>query len=73
MKRTEKLNTLHAMGFDESTLVGRGSIRARCSQCVCVVINGTPAHERGCPNLVHECKGCNALVPARVTYCADCL
>lgn len=38
-----------ALGFDLSERNGR-YIRVRCSQCDSAVINGTPAHEHGCPN-----------------------
>jgi hypothetical protein len=37
-------------GFDRSTVDGKGCIDVRCSQCQALVINGTPAHEHGCPN-----------------------
>lgn len=57
---------LHARGFDLS--VGR---RVRCSQCEAMVINGISCHETGCPNRVHECAGCNALIKSG-KYCADC-
>jgi hypothetical protein len=66
---------LTARGFDKSSKV-RGSIpprfRVGCSQCEALVINGVPTHEHGCPNATHECKGCNAIVPHRQTYCEDC-
>lgn len=55
---------LHAKGFDLS----KGS-RVGCSQCAAVVINGLPVHERGCPNEVHECRGCNAPVEFAGAYC----
>lgn len=55
------------LGFDLST-----GARVRCSQCEALVINGTPAHEHGCPNATRECKGCNARVPMNVHYCEDC-
>ena len=47
-------------------------IYAGCSQCEVLVINGVASHETGCPNAVHECKGCCDLVLMRQRYCADC-
>lgn len=69
-----RLNDLHARGFDASAhTFGRSNlISVACSQCQALVINGTPTHERGCPNAMHECDGCDALVPANVRYCEDC-
>ena len=46
--------------------------RVSCTQCEALVINGVPCHETGCPNMKHECAGCNATVPVRQKYCADC-
>jgi hypothetical protein len=66
------LANLKVRGFDESYHSGRGLYRPKCSQCETLVINGMACHETGCPNAVHECKGCNVLVPVRQTYCADC-
>ena len=43
-----------------------------CTQCEALVINGVPCHETGCPNMKRECAGCNAIIPARLKYCADC-
>jgi hypothetical protein len=40
---------LLAQGFDNSSVVEDG-VRARCSQCEALVINGLATHERGCPN-----------------------
>lgn len=69
------LADLEARGFDSSTnTFGRTNLfSVACSQCEAMVINGIPTHELGCPNAKHECKGCNALVPRNVTYCADCI
>lgn len=68
---TRQLARLHALGFDLSTATMKGA-RIACSQCAALAINGTPTHEHGCPNAVHECNGCNALIPARQRYCGDC-
>jgi hypothetical protein len=65
------LNQLKALGFDQSQQ-RTGSVRVACSQCEAMVIQGTPCHESGCPNALHECAGCNELVPMRVKYCAEC-
>ena len=59
---------LLALGFDATTTPRR----PRCSQCEAACINGIPCHETGCPNTMHECRGCSALVPAGVVYCQDC-
>lgn len=70
------ITMLHALGFDLSEPVPRTRpkrFRVRCSHCAAAVINGVPSHELGCPNAMHECHGCAALVPARVKYCSDCL
>lgn len=42
---------LKGLGFD-LTKYDRttGYYDVKCSQCVAIVINGTPTHERGCPN-----------------------
>lgn len=72
-RRPSRLARLQALGFDNSKVVPFTSHwRVSCSQCEAVVINGTPTHETGCPNAVHECDGCNALVPVNVRYCEDC-
>ena len=68
-----KLNELRALGFDKSYHVPfTASFKAICSQCETLVINGYPTHETRCTNIVHECAGCNALVPVRYKYCEDC-
>lgn len=69
-----KLDELHARGFDGSAhTFGRPNlISVSCTQCQALVINGTPCHERGCPNAMHECRGCNVLVSQSVKYCDDC-
>lgn len=39
------------LGFDRTTNIPfTKEYRIRCSQCQALVINGTPCHERGCPN-----------------------
>lgn len=45
------LDQLHALGFDDSYKSREGGVRVRCSQCDALVINRTPTHERGCPNV----------------------
>jgi hypothetical protein len=68
------LESLQALGFDRSShFFGRPSLFAvACSCCQAAVINGVPCHELGCANATHECRGCNAQVPVRQRYCADC-
>jgi len=67
------LAELRAYGFDESTHIPfTKQYQVRCSRCSSSVINGHPIHERGCPNDMHECRGCNAIIPARQRYCEDC-
>lgn len=46
--------------------------RAYCDACDACTISGIACHETGCPNLRHECKGCNATVARRGQYCEDC-
>lgn len=42
---------LKRAGFDRTEKVrGEPRFRVRCSQCQAATINGTPTHERGCPN-----------------------
>ena len=68
------LESLHSLGFDmSSNAFGRPKMFAVvCSQCQALVINGHPTHEAGCSNAVHECNGCNELVPLRQRYCEAC-
>lgn len=67
------LQTLRALGFDESSHVPfKKQFRVKCSQCEALCINGMPTHEHGCPHAMHECRGCNALIPVGVRYCRDC-
>lgn len=53
---------LLARGFDGSTQWGKGA-HVKCSQCKALVINGVACHERGCPNIVPECRECGSLDP----------
>lgn len=63
--------SLQAQGFDRAVATVAG-VSVRCSQCDALVVNGTPTHERGCPNQVYECKGCHAIVARAGQYCEDC-
>lgn len=68
MSRTRfgPLADLRAEGFDQcSPIPHTKRIRIRCSQCEVVVINGIATHEQGCPNAVHECVGCDMLIPMK--------
>lgn len=65
------LASLQAQGFDLSKRNGK-SYSIGCSQCAALVINGTPCHETGCPNVRDECCGCSNDVPRGVRYCEDC-
>lgn len=68
-----KLKHLIALGFDNSKHIPfTKRYHVSCSQCEALCINGVPTHEIGCPHDVHECKGCNELIPARQTYCNQC-
>lgn len=71
MTNKQLANRLIDRGFD-NTVVRSGSVRLACSQCDALAINGTATHETGCPNAVHECNGCNDLVPQNHRYCASC-
>lgn len=69
------IKELRARGFDKSKHIPfswPNQYSVACSCCAALVVNGTPCHERGCPNAVHECKGCDALVSQNVEYCDDC-
>jgi hypothetical protein len=69
-------NLIH-LGFDNTEPVDKwgtsGAFSVGCSQCQALVINGVATHEHGCPNAMHECKGCDALIPMRREYCEDCI
>ncbi len=68
-----RLSNLRALGFDLSTHIPfTKRYRVRCSQCDACAINGVACHETGCPNAVHECNGCNELVPMNQRYCQEC-
>lgn len=47
--------------------------RVSCDSCQAAQINGIYCHESGCPNAVHECAGCNTLIPVNAKYCPECL
>lgn len=66
-----RVDNLIARGFDGTDSDGQ-HIHVKCSQCKALVINGVAAHETGCPNAMHECNGCNALIAGRARYCEDC-
>jgi hypothetical protein len=73
------LDSVLSQGFDRSVPSGRDdagrftkAVRVRCSQCEAAVINGVACHETGCPNIVHECRGCNNTVSRPGQYCEDC-
>ena len=69
-----KLNYLkEQLGFDKSHAVPFKGIKAGCSKCEAMNINGTPTHETGCPNQTFECKGCSNRVSRRGAYCTDCM
>jgi hypothetical protein len=63
---------LESLGFDNSSRLAPSRYHVACSQCAALVINGTPAHETGCPNETHECAVCIAQIPNRQQYCDDC-
>lgn len=64
-------NALLAQGFDQTYIRG-DSVYPVCSQCEALVIQGIVTHENGCPNVVHECHGCNNPVSKNQRYCSDC-
>lgn len=70
--RKQQLASLHTQGFDRSCILREGFLKVRCSQCEATFVNGIPCHETGCPNTVHECKGCNNPVVRKGAYCEDC-
>jgi RNA polymerase subunit RPABC4/transcription elongation factor Spt4 len=70
--RQRTLEVLRVQGFDHVEPRKGGYIYVGCSQCEALVINGVACHETGCPNATHECHGCNAIVPMRQKYCAEC-
>jgi hypothetical protein len=63
---------MEALGFDETTDTGEGTLSVKCSQCEVLVINGVPCHESGCPNQMHECEECMTLVPKGRRLCDGC-
>jgi hypothetical protein len=67
------MDELESWGFDQCRKDSTGDlITVRCSQCNAKCVNGTPIHEKGCPNEKHWCKGCNTVIPVRFKYCSDC-
>lgn len=74
MTPKQRLDGLIALGFDTSYKFDKSgrSIAVQCSQCQAAVIDGTPAHETGCSNEMHECKGCAEMISAGFTYCSEC-
>lgn len=67
------LERLIELGFDRSTEdKEEGTIRARCSQCVALFIQGYPTHEQGCIHTKRECWECGAIVERHQKYCEDC-
>ena len=68
-----KLDELRRHGFDESHHIPfTKTYKVKCSCCEALVLNGAPCHERGCSNQVHECPGCENLIPRHGYYCEDC-
>jgi len=66
------LQTLRKLGFDRSRHVPfTKQYVAACSHCEALAIQGTPCHETGCPQAVHECRGCDTLI-SRGTWCEAC-
>lgn len=70
---TMTMQELEQWGFDKCRKDSTGElITVGCTQCAAVCVNGVPVHETGCPNTMHECKGCNAIIPVRQKYCGEC-
>lgn len=67
------LERLEELGFDRSYWNDDGDLRARCSQCEALTIQGVPCHETGCPHETHECEECRAPVPKGHRICQGCL
>jgi len=59
------------LGFDRSDSDGT-HVSVKCSQCAALVINGTPCHERGCPNRTKECAECETRIPHYRHLCDGC-
>ena len=50
-----RVKRLREQGFDKSRAIPfETGWHVKCSQCEALVINGTPCHERGCPNKPRE-------------------
>ena len=67
----DKLALLQQYGFDSSN-IDAGKVYVGCSQCAPSIINGTPCHEKGCPNKSGECRECGTTTPRGETVCEDC-
>jgi len=71
-KTQQRLERLIILGFKSSYIIRGGMIKPKCDQCEAIVINGIPCHETGCINTMHECSGCNEIIPLRQRYCEVC-
>jgi hypothetical protein len=67
-----KIERLIELGFDNSEHNG-GFLVVRCSQCNTMVVNGTPLHEKGCPNETSECNDCGCPIPHNDVFCTNCV
>ena len=68
-----QLANLRLHGFKDSTHIPfTKRYRVRCHSCEALVINGHPCHETGCSETMHECNGCNEIIPAHQRYCENC-
>lgn len=67
------LFNLRLLGFDLSRHVPfTKEFKVKCSCCEAMTVNGTPLHETGCSQAMHECNGCNSIIPKGQKYCDDC-
>lgn len=67
-----KFSQLKKLGFDLSKKTRTG-VFVGCSQCSAMIINQIATHEKGCTRARKKCKGCDAIIPARDTFCSDCI
>lgn len=65
------LQRLVEQGFDQSAAGGASTYQVSCSQCAALVINGVPAHERGCRNATASCGWCGGQAPAGSRFCDE--
>ena len=73
MNLATNLRNLRLLGFEGSTHIPfTKRFRVRCHNCEALVIQGEPCHETGCDQAMHECRGCNEIIPIRQRYCSDC-